>query len=643
MKLNLLKPAARELMAEEWLITNGLGGYGSSTILGGHTRRYHGLLCMAQNPPTDRQMIVSHMVEKLEYKDKTYPLSTEIYVGSEKPYNDYLNHFSRFPYPVWEYGNKQWKCVKSITMRPGKNTTIVSYKNTGESKFKLHLNPLLVMRDHHYLTHKHDGFSVRVMSKTTLKVNDLCIINSSLGQWEVNPDWYYNFFYAEEAARGFESTEEAFTPGKLVINLTPGETVFVTLTTEKTVKKNPKTVFKEVEDHYKAIPESKKCPWYREAVFSSQQFIVDRASTRSKTVIAGYPWFMDWSRDTLISLRFLMPHLGQKEVQGILKGFLDSAKEGLLPNRFPDRTGEALEYNTADGTLWFFVALWYYYREFKDITFVNKIFPQLTEILGYHVSGTHHNIGITSEGLIFAAHSGQQLTWMDAKVGDFVVTPRAGCPVEINCLWYNALKIYQFLSKEVGANNKLHFDVGSWISKFEHHFEPTFWNVCGDYLNDVFVPGKGWDESVRPNQIYSVSLPFSPLSKQQQENVLLKVYETCYTSLGLRTLAPDDPNFIPEYKGDSFERDRAYHQGTVWPFLLADYWVAHENLFGLKHTQARLTEEVKPLLEHFYEDGCIGGVSEVFDGLKPKEGKGCINQAWSVAALLCMGQILQKK
>jgi predicted glycogen debranching enzyme len=332
----------------------------------------------------------------------------------------------------------------------------------------------------------------------------------------------------------------------------------------------------------------------------------------------------------MIAMRGLVIALKKKEVAAsILRTFLQYIDQGMLPNRFPDQ-GEQPAYNTIDATLWLFVALHDFVEKFNDTEFVLTHFPLLTEIIERHIQGTRYGIHVTKDGLLSGGEGSEALTWMDARVGEHTVTPRHGCPVEINALWYNALMIYNAMARRILKEKSPYMELAKKVKK---SFIARYWN--SSYLNDVVQLDDTFDARIRPNQIYAISLPYSLLNKKQTQAVLNVVKEKLVTPLGLRTLDPEDPAFVPIYQGDPWHRDHAYHQGTVWPFLIGEYWMAlmlHEN-HSVKAKKLVLNS-MTPLLEHFYSQGALHGIAEVFDGLTPGDGKGCIHQAWSVGMML---------
>lgn len=630
-----------ELSSKEWLITNGLGGYASSTVTGANTRRYHGLLVATFNPPTDRRVLVSKVEETVHVNGETYALSTNRYPGVLYPQGfQYLQSFERNPLPKATFAIKDdVRIHKTVFMPQGKNATLIEYENAGKTAITLELNPLLVHRDYHSLFQENEYFNfyTEQPEHNQLKIYahygaPPLLVQFSKGTFASNPTWFKNFEYEAEQARGLDFHEDAKSIGTIQVELAPGEKCFLTFTLELELLQTSPEILKTDEiARLKALEPATKDTFLRDLTVAGNQFLVHRQSTDSETLIAGYHWFTDWGRDTMIAMRGLTIAAGkQAESKSILRTFLQYLDQGMLPNRFPDQ-GEAPEYNTFDATLWLFVMLYEYYEQFQDMAFLEEVFPKLTEILDLHTKGTRYNIHVTPEGLIFGGEGLVQLTWMDAKVGDYVVTPRQGCPVEINALWYNALQIYAQFVEQLGHSGKTFANLAEKVKKA---FRQFFINEKG-YLNDVVTPD-GWaDDSIRPNQIYAISLPFDLLTNKEAKAVLNIVEQYLYTDLGLRSLNPEHPDFKPMYGGDQWQRDTAYHQGTVWAFLWGEYALAYlkTNKYSAK-AKKEIESKMAGLKRHFYEDNCLHGISEIFDGLNPASGKGCVQQAWSIGMLL---------
>ena len=508
----------------------------------------------------------------------------------------------------------------------------------------LRLNPLLVHRDYHSLFHQQPQFDFyAVRTGHSLKIHAHygaapVYMTFSAGVFIQNQTWFNRFTYRHEQQRGLDYQEDACSIGFVEHLLDPDETLYLTFSTEvPEPDANPGAVLTTETARVLALRQSQQPAepadsFLADLIVSANQFVVQRKSTGGETIIAGYHWFTDWGRDTMIALRGLCISLGQQQTaQQILGTFFTYLDDGMLPNRFPDNSHDPIEYNTIDATLWLFVALYEYQQRFEDLPFIEAHFDDLLTILDAHRDGTRYGIHVTDEGLLYGGKGTAQLTWMDARVGDYVVTPRHGCPVEINALWYNALQITIYFAKLLGRKPDLY---ALLLRRFTDSFRNHFWNDRG-YLNDVVKPGGLPDPSIRPNQIYALSLPFPLLKLEEQKLVLATVTEHLYTPYGLRTLAPTDPHFAAVYGGDQWLRDTAYHQGTVWPFLLGEYWPAYLRLNRFSATARRkMHTELTTLKTHFYEHDCLFGISEIFDGLHPGDGRGTANQAWSVGALV---------
>ncbi|MGZ0015599.1 amylo-alpha-1,6-glucosidase [Yeosuana sp. AK3] len=648
--INYVNPNFQTLANKEWIITNGIGGYASTSLAGANTRRYHGLLVASLNPPTQRMLLVSKVEETIEVNNQTFELSSNQFQNTVNPNGyQYLTTFERFPFPKAVYAGSEFSLSKSVFMVYGENTTVVAYKNTGMQSMVIRIDVFLNHRDYHgnmrqnehtnFYTETQDGFF-----KTYAYYGANPLFTKHEGTFIGQPVWYKNYVYEIEQLRGLDPFEDTFKIGYIEISLEPGQQTQVIFSTVASVVNADGANLEKAEiDRYESLRLTNDY-FLNDLLVSGDQFIVERKSTESHSIIAGYHWFTDWGRDSMIAMRGLCIDTGKQDIcKSILNTFLNYLNEGMLPNRFPDAPSDEVEYNTIDATLWLFVVLFEYHQKFKDDAFITNAFDKLTTIIQFHKSKTRYNIHETSEGFIFGGEGIAQLTWMDARIGDFVVTPRHGCPVEIQALWYNALKVYQYFQTHLNLNGELMDLVNDSINKFEMNFAPFFFNKKG-YLNDVVLPSTSVDDSLRCNQIYAVSLPFSVLNQQQQKQILDVVGKKLLTAYGLRTLELNNPDFKATYSGDVWSRDKAYHQGTVWPFLLSEYAEAYLKVYGNNpQSKAHVESLLVELKRHFYNKNCIGGISEVFDGLEPHQGKGTINQAWSVSALIRIMYKLQKQ
>jgi predicted glycogen debranching enzyme len=591
----------------EWLETNGLGGYASSTPSGLNTRRYHGLLVAATKPPVGRMVLLSKLDERLRIAGAWQDLATNQYPGALHPRGDaHLASFSRAVFPVSEFVVAGVRLRKTVAAIHGENTTVILYELLeSPSDVVLELRPFIAGRDDHALVHANDAihrharFDDGVFALQPYDGVPLLFLGVPGCTFHAAPDWYYRFEYAIEMERGLDAHEDLFTPGTIARTLSPGARLAVIASVD-----DPRG-----RDGIALVGAERR---RREGLnLAADQFIVRRGAS-GKSIIAGYHWFTDWGRDAMIALPGLCLSTRRfDDARRILRAFAGCVSEGMLPNRFPDR-GEAPEYNTADAALWFFVAAWRYFEATGDEAFVREVLlPVLRDIVAWHTRGTRHNIHEDADGLLVAGVAGDQLTWMDVKIGDWVVTPRHGKAVEINALWFNALSILAAL--EGRAND-------ARAARVRARFREVFWN--GRYLDDVEN-----DASIRPNQIFAVGLPFPLLGGADAASVLTVVEEHLLTPAGLRTLSPSDPRFAGTYTGGPRQRDAAYHQGTVWPWLLGAYVDA---LVRVRGDAGRA--EARRILAGI--DWSRGSIPEIFDGAPPHAPRGCIAQAWSVGEIL---------
>jgi glycogen debranching enzyme len=609
-------------LRREWLQTNGLGGYASSTISGMNTRRYHGLLVAATKPPVGRMVLLSKMEETLVVGGRRYELSANRYPGVIHPEGcRYLREFRWDPIPVFVYAVEGLELEKSICMVHGENTTVIRYELRGPvpEACTLELRPLIAFRDYHSTTHENGSLDARfeieansVMLSPYQGLPPLYLAHSG-AEVQTAGYWYRNFEYDRERERGLDYREDLFNPLVMTFDLGRDARAIVRASTEE--------------------QSQEECMAPTAGMFAraADQFIVTRGDQH--TVIAGYHWFGDWGRDTMIALPGLTLSTGRYDVaKSILLAFAGYADEGMLPNRFPD-SGETPEYNTVDATLWFFEAVRALLAHTGDYDFVRAhLYDVLADIIAWHERGTRYGIRADSDGLLHAGEPGVQLTWMDAKVGDWVVTPRQGKPVEIQALWYNALRVMEDLARRYGHDaDSSHY--GEIAERARDRFEPLFWNEAAGCLYDV-VEGEARDASVRPNQIFAVSLFHTMLSAEKARAVVDTVERYLLTPYGLRTLAPGDPRYRGRYEGDQMNRDSAYHQGTVWPWLMGPFISAYLRMNSGSAAAREQTERWVAEFQQYMEQEGVGQIPEVFDGDTPQRAGGCIAQAWSVAEIL---------
>ncbi|HTL09256.1 MAG TPA: amylo-alpha-1,6-glucosidase, partial [Chitinophagaceae bacterium] len=625
-------------IALEWLETNGLGGWSSSSIIGCHTRRYHGLLVAATLPPADRMSLVSKLDETLVIDDDRFELGCNDYGDAIHPHGyAYADAFKKDLFPSFTYRASGVEINKTIGMLQGENTVVIRYKVTSApAAFIMELLPLLSVRGYHQLQtannaiHTAAHFADDVFSVTAYEHTPDIFIQVPGARFTSNPQWFYNVNYRVETYRGLEDREELFSHGVFTVTLKEGDELFVVVSTENPRQRNIPALFNEEAERRKALLGGIPCKnVIQQLVLAADQFIVQREQ-HLKTIIAGYHWFTDWGRDTMIALPGLTLSTGRfEDAKKILLAFAGSVSMGMLPNRFQDN-GDPPEYNNADGTLWYFIAVFKYLQATNHQHFVlEQLLPSLKEIINWHFSGTRYQIHVAADGLLYAGEPGQQLTWMDARIDQWVVTPRMGKPVEIQALWYNALIIYaQLLERnQQPAEAALAY---SSAQKVKESFLQQFWYTAGNYLYDNINEHNEPVHELRPNQLFAISLPFSLVEGEKAQAVLQTIQTHLYTPVGLRSLAANDPHYTANYGGDRWQRDAAYHQGTVWSWLLGPYIDA---LVKLSADKAEAKEVIKRFSYHL-EEACIGSISEIFDGAAPHHPRGCIAQAWSVAELL---------
>ncbi len=736
---------AESALRREWLAANGLGGYASGTLATANTRRYHGLLAAALNPPVGRAVLLSKLEETLHVTDaaggiQDYALSANLYPGATYPQGfQWLQSWSAYPAPLWRWSPAPGVVLeKRIWMAHGQNTTYIVYnllELPPDCTARLSLVPLLAWRDYHSemaacdfqplgdwhtparnavsdtapanaLSGTEMGSVLRLAlppiqrvtdTPTTLRLhvvqedagwlnapdnsaastvgasaastvgasiaNDLTagVQRTALSNADVTfaarPDWYRHFQYPREQERGLDYQEDLYTPGTLSTPFAIGQTLSIAATTEESVD-TPDAAWDALLTRQNALLQktSPTDAFAQQLTLAADQFIVQVPGGRA-TIIAGYPWFGDWGRDTMIALPGLCLTTGRFEIaREILLSFSAFVDRGMLPNRFPD-VGETPEYNTVDATLWYFVAIYRYVEATGDVDLLKQsLWGILEDIIAWHRRGTRYNIHIDADdGLLYAGQAGVQLTWMDAKVGDWVVTPRIGKPVEINALWHCALRI---MAHFAGLLNDASQDAYTEQAQgMQTSFRRRFARPDGQGLYDVLdAPGNlegeksrseeeatstaDADVSIRPNQVFALSLPFAVVDADTPlaQTIIDVVQKELLTPNGLRTLSPQDAAYQPRYEGGQMQRDGAYHQGTVWPWLLGPFASAYANVTNDTEGARAMLAGLEPQLAAFG----IGSLAEIYDGSTPQRPNGCYAQAWSVAETLRVWHDLNK-
>ena len=626
----------------EWLETNGRGGFASGTIAGPNTRRYHALLLVAGKPPVERFVLVNHLEESLDINGKSVPLSTNLYRGAVHPdgYRRCVG-FSSEPWPTWTYELDGIKVLREIFSPRGRDLVVVRWRLAEPSTRSLWLviRPMLTGRDYHSLHHENGAIHTDAVVQEGLVAwqpyGDLPQIRAlHTGEYRHQPDWFRRVQYPVEQERGLDYEEDWWSPGKMAFRLSHESPASVMFTTELADAISVVVLAKDELRRRKAVRTGapKGDPLAQSLWFATDAYISERG--KQQIVIAGYPWFTDWGRDTFLSLPGLCLVTGRHEVaRQVIEAYAAHVSQGMIPNRFPD-AGEMPEYNTIDGSLWFVHAVGRYLDYTGDDRTVEQVaWPAVRQILDGYRQGTRYGIKVDHDGLVTSGAPGVQLTWMDAKVGEWVVTSRRGKPVEIQALWVKALGIGEHLGTRFGDPA---FAALCRVDRLRANksFRARFWYEVGGYLYDVVDGENGDDASLRPNQIFGLALTKGLLSREQAKRVVKVVEEQLMTPVGLRTLAPGDQRYRPRYEGSVADRDGAYHQGTVWPFLLGPFVTAWVSTHGGTTVARRKARKFFTGIEQHLREACLGQVSEIFDAEAPHAPRGCVAQAWSVAEIL---------
>src|SRR5262245_3827205 len=630
----------------EWLEPDGLGGFASGTTSGVRTRRYHALLLCATTPPTGRMVLVNGFDAWVDTPDDSFAVSTQRY-APDVLYPDgakRIRHFTVEPWPTWEYELPDGTCVRlEIFVPRGTSQTVVAWTLLGSTgPVVLRVRPFLSGRDYHAMHHenrafrfdadRHDGL-VRFTGYAGVPSITLC----SNGDYRHAPDWYRQFLYVAERDRGLDDTEDLASPGEFSwpLSVSGEQAVWVLRAGPSDVQDimNANEILAYVEEA-RAAERRRRDAFSTPLDLAADSYLVRRGS--GQTILAGYPWFTDWGRDTFIAMRGLCLATGRLvETRDILLEWAGAVSKGMLPNRFPDH-GQAPEFNAVDASLWYIIAVHELFQAADRTTPLSadqrrSLETAVTSIVDGYAAGTRFGIRMDADGLLAAGVPGLQLTWMDARVGDRVITPRVGKPVEIQALWLNVLSLASHLKP---AWRRV-FDRGRFA------FLERFWNENRGFLADVVdvdhVPGTR-DDSLRPNQIFAVGgLPVALVEGERARRIVDAVEQHLLTSMGLRSLAPSEPGYASQYVGDPSARDAVYHQGTAWPWLIGPFveaWVRVRGNTDAARREAR-KRFVDPLLRHLHTAG-IGHVSEIVDAEAPFTPKGCPFQAWSLGELLRM-------
>lgn len=672
----------QEGLEREWILTNGIGGVSNSTVIGASNRMHNGYLTVSLNPPADRFTVLANVWESVKIAGKEYNLSAQQYVGYEKQGYRYLNRFVLDILPTYYYQVEDVSIKKTIAMKHGKNTVVVCYEvENGMDPLELHITPQFNWKPYgvtmeasgllfdtvikgQTLTLQPEGQKTKI---TFLASEGEYLDRGTFPTSMATPNYLIeeNQLYQMDNRTGFMGLDNHYTPYDVVVKLEPFATkkFYLECTVEELSKEDGFQIAKEYKDRINGIMDAagedrllRRLAWAADAFVVERKIVLpedkkeklkgcsaDRVEENTaylKTILAGYPWFMDWGRDTMIALQGLLLPTGRfKEARQILESFSWFVKDGMLPNVFPANSSEELRYNTIDAALWYFYSV-YKYLEYthteEDIAFIReKIYPALEEIIHYYKEGTHYGIHMDQDGLIMGGSDKDQLTWMDVLVGDWVVTPRHGKAVEINALWYNALRVMEDLAGQFGMDASEYTRLAELTKE---SFVKKFWNAESQCLYDcieITEQGKEQpDDKIRPNQIWAVSLPFTMLDREKEQKIVQVVYKYLYTPYGIRSLSPEDASYKPEYIGKLIERDGAYHMGTTWGYVSGGFITAYCKVNEHSKEAIQKAKEMCEFFEEHMQDGCINGIAEIFDGDFACTGRGCYTQAWSVGEVL---------
>lgn len=662
-----------DLDTREWLLTNGLGSFASGTVSDARTRTYHGWLIAAQEPPSQRILLLSHLDASLEVADKVVALGTNFWSsGMVKPTGFKLLHsFKIEPVPTWIWSQDNWQLSRQMVMPYGRQETgdrrqeteeilvnriLIRYRYEGSEAAILRLRLMIGDRDFHHQQKAEPDLQfsqasgqqhICLQAMQTGQAGTPWQLRWTQGDYQADGMWYWDYQLPEETKRGLSDREDLYSPGYLTINLEPG----ATLTLEARVgcleslppldaidfEQAVETEQQRLAERFAHLEPSTSA-LAKQLLQAGDQFIVYRASIAGPTVIAGYPWFNDWGRDTLIALPGLALTTQRFELaKGLLRTFGHYCRYGLIPNAFPDAGGEPF-YNSIDAALWWIETLGLYLEATEDWDFLAEQYPVVQQIYKAFTAGTHYNIHVDArDGLVSWDAPGVALTWMDAVIEGKPVTPRCGKPVEINALWYSALcwasDWAEQLSKETVADTaRLHKQAQYYAQQAQQVKVSLqkFWNPTMGYFYDTIEPDDRLNAQIRPNAVLALSLHHCGFPPEQARQVLTLAVRSLLTPYGLRSLDPADPNYIGKYAGDPQHRDRAYHQGTVWSWLIGSFIHAWQRFYESEP----LPFDWQPLITHFQQEACLGSISEIFDGDAPHAPGGAVAQAWSVAALI---------
>ncbi len=624
-----------------FLLTDGLGGYGSLTMIGSVTRGDHALFMGSVKAPNHRYCMIQRMKERLCIEKENITLSSQEFADCSR--EEGYRYLSRFAYentPTWLYQARGVEIRKEIGMLSGRIGLRYRIENRRKECCALVLTP--------YFRFTKKGAAYQELPEIKRDGNQISsgalkLFYRTTGNIENILEETEEYYYSYDACDGRTAYGKAKAEHRIVCSIEAGavKELEIVYELEEGLESASEIICKQKrEQEQKVSLAGFSSDVAKQLVRSAAQFIAKRESTGGDTILAGFPFFEDWGRDTMIALPGLCISTGQiGRAKSILRTFAAHERGGLMPNLFPEGK-DAPKYNTADAALLFINCVYLYYEKTKEMEFVREMYPVMRRIIAGYRNGTEFGIYMDKDGLICAGEGLCQVTWMDVRFGDILPTARHGKPVEINAYWYNALRIMEYFGELTGDLEKEEYKKMAYLA--QDSFRKAFWMEEKGYLKDV-LSGTASDEQIRCNQIFAVSMPFSALDKEMERQIVDLVFEKLYTPYGLRTLSPEDKEFHPIYGGSHFERDMAYHQGTVWPFPLGSYYLAY---LKVHHNSEKARETVKEeleALESILREGCIGQIAEIYDGETPSASKGCFAQAWSVGEMLRVYERLEKE
>lgn len=636
-----------------FLMTNYLGGFSSLTMTGSVTRNDHALLMACTYAPNHRYNMLHRMKEEIEIGEEVYCMSTQEFSDGhrEKGY-EFLSCFTYEDTPAWRFQIKGVEICKEMGMKRGANAISILYEicNRGSKDCRIILTPFFQFvpkgtsydKNVRFFTEwKEKNISGKEIIEGHIEANDLTLYFRTNGECKRISEEKETYFYSYDKCDGREENGVATANHQICLEVAPFSTGKLELVyemehstdTAEEIISGIKRYRSEISDNCGFTTEIAKT-----LAKSADQFISKRESTREDTILAGFPFFEDWGRDTMIALTGLCISTERFEsAKRILHTFAVNEKNGLMPNLFPEGSNEPA-YNTADAALLFINSVYLYYEKTQDTKFVQEVYPVMERIIQGYKNGTEFNIHMDKDGLIIAGKGLAQVTWMDVRVGEILPTPRHGKPVEINAYWYNALRMMEIFADITGHLSDGYKELAE---KVRISFVKEFWMEDRGYLKDVISETKA-DKQMRCNQIWAVSMPFSILDREKEKLIVDKVYEKLYTPYGLRTLEMDDPEFHPYYGGSMYKRDMAYHQGTVWVFPLGAYYLAYLKVNDHSEKAKEIVKDQLEVMESVLREGCIGQLPEIYDGKNPCSSKGCFAQAWSVGEILRVYEVIEK-